>query len=72
MPQINSLWKHVDRHKALCNVEIVKCGQFYYLGTNQHVKNVRIHYAKGSDTILQKLMDTVVHKHCKKFVQFCT
>jgi hypothetical protein len=47
----------------------VKRGEYYYLGSNQHVKNERVYYAKGGETILQKLEARVVLERRKKLVQ---
>jgi hypothetical protein len=42
VPKINNLYNHVGRRRALVDIGKVKRGEFYYLGTNQHVKNERI------------------------------
>jgi hypothetical protein len=54
-PKIDNLYKHAGRRKALADIGKMKHGEFYYLGTNQHVKNERIFYAKGGYLIVQKL-----------------
>jgi hypothetical protein len=69
VPKIDSLWKHVGRRKALVDMAKVKRGEYYYLGSNQHVKNKRVYYAKGGETILQKLEAGVVLERRKKLVQ---
>jgi hypothetical protein len=53
-------------------MEMVKQGEFYYLGTNQQVKNERIFYAKGGDSILQKLLVVVIQEQRETMVQFKT
>jgi hypothetical protein len=69
VPKIDSLWKQVRRRKALVDMAKVKRGEYYYLGSNQHVKNERVYYAKGGETILQKLEARVVWERRKKLVQ---
>jgi hypothetical protein len=69
VPKIDSLWKHVGRRRALVDMAKVKRGEYYYLGSNQHVKNERVYYSKGGDTIVQKLGAGVVIERRKKLVQ---
>ena len=47
----------------------VKKGEYYYLGSNQHVKNEHVYHAKGGETILKKLEAGVVMERHKKLVQ---
>jgi hypothetical protein len=47
----------------------VKKGEYYYLGSNQHVKNERIYYAKDGETILQKMGAGIVIEWHRKLVQ---
>jgi hypothetical protein len=53
--KIDSLYKHAGQRRVLDDIGKVKCGEFYYFGTNQHVNNERIFYSKGGDLIVQKL-----------------
>jgi hypothetical protein len=46
------LYKHAGRRKALVDMGKVRRGEHYYLGTNQHVKNERVFFAKGGQTII--------------------
>jgi hypothetical protein len=48
----------------------MKRNEYYYLGNNQHVKNKRIFYVKGGDSIVQKLAIVVVQERKRKMVQF--
>lgn len=50
-------------------MEKVKRGEYYYMELNQHIKNKHVYYAKGGDTILQKLGIGVVIERRKKLVQ---
>jgi hypothetical protein len=52
VPKIDSLYKHAGRRKALVDMGKVRRGEHYYLGTNQHVKNERVFFAKGGQTII--------------------
>jgi hypothetical protein len=45
--KIDSLCKHADRRRALVDMKKVRHGQYYYLSSNQHVKNKRIYFSKG-------------------------
>jgi hypothetical protein len=54
VPKIDSLYKQAGRRRALANIGKVKRGEYYYLGTNQHVKSKRIFSAKERDSIVQK------------------
>ena len=70
IPKIDSLWKHAGRRRALVNVEKVKKGNFYFLSTNVHVKNERIYFSRGGDTVLQQVAQGVVQERKRKEVQF--
>jgi hypothetical protein len=71
VPKIDGLWKHAGRRRALANFGNVRKGDFYFLSTNQHVKNENIYFARGgSATVLQQLATGVVQERCKKLVQF--
>jgi hypothetical protein len=50
VPKIDGLWKHVGRRRALANFGNVRKGDFYFLSTNQYVKNEKIHFARGGGT----------------------
>ena len=41
--------------RALVNVRKVKKGDFYFLSTNVHVKNEKIYFSRGGDTVLQQV-----------------
>jgi hypothetical protein len=44
----------------------VRRGEHYYLGSNQHVKNEQIYFAKGGQTIVQRVMQGVTkERKCK-------
>jgi hypothetical protein len=51
--KIDNLHKHAGRRRTLADIGKVKRGEFYYLAINQHIKNERIFYAKGGDSIVQ-------------------
>ena len=70
IPKIDSLWKHAGRRRALVNVGKVKKGNFYFLSTNVHVKNERIYFSRGGDTVLQQVAQGVVQERKRKEVQF--
>lgn len=69
VPKIDSLWKYARRRKALVDMAKVKKGEYYYLGSNQHVKNKRVYHAKEEEIILKKLEAGIVMERCKKLVQ---
>ena len=54
----------------LVNVEKVKKGDFYFLSTNVHVKNEKIYFSRGGDTILQQVVQDIVQEQKIKEVQF--
>jgi hypothetical protein len=67
--KIDGLWKHARRRRALANFRNVRKGDFYFLSTNQHVKNKKIYFAKGGGaTVLQQLAKEVVQERHKKLV----
>jgi hypothetical protein len=72
VPKIDSLWKHAGRHKTLCDSMKVKKGEYYYLGHNQHMKNKGIYYARGDESILDKIAVGLIQERKKKMVQFRT
>ena len=47
VPKIDGLWKHAGIRRALANFGNVRKGDFYFLSTNQHVKNEKIFFARG-------------------------
>jgi hypothetical protein len=57
------------RRKALVDMAKVKRGEYYYLGSNLHVKNERAYYAKGGNIVLQMLGARVAMERRKKLVQ---
>jgi hypothetical protein len=72
VPKIDSLYKHAGRQRVLVDMGKVKHGEFYNLGINQLAKNKKIFYAKGGDSMVQKLAVGVVQEWRKKMVQFKT
>jgi hypothetical protein len=48
----------------------VRRGEYYYLGTNQHVKNERVFFAKGGQTIITKVLAGVSKERRRKIIQF--
>ena len=56
VPKIDLLMKHTGRRKAVVDMEKVKRDKYYYLGSNQYIKNERVFFAKGSPTMVMKLM----------------
>jgi hypothetical protein len=71
VPKIDGLWKHEGRKRALANFGNVRKGEFYFLSTNQYVKNEKIYFARGGGvTVLQQLATGVVQERRKKLVQF--
>ena len=53
LPKIDSLWKHARRCKALTTFGRVKKGEFYFLSTNQHVKNEHVFFACHTTSVVQ-------------------
>jgi hypothetical protein len=47
--KIDGLWKHAGRRRALANFGSVRKGDFYFLSTNQYVKNEKIYFARSGD-----------------------
>jgi hypothetical protein len=45
VPKIDSLHKHSRQRKAVTTTGRVKNGEFYYLSTNQHIKNEQVYFA---------------------------
>jgi hypothetical protein len=45
--KIDSLMKHACRRKATMDMGKVKRREYFYMGSNQHVKNERVFFAKG-------------------------
>jgi hypothetical protein len=62
VPKIDGLWKHAGRRRALVNFGNVRKGDFYFLSTNQHVKNKKNYFARGGGgaTVMQKIAKGVV------------
>jgi hypothetical protein len=56
VPKIDSLMKHVGRKKATVDMGKMKRGEHFYLGNNQHVKNERVFFAKGGQTIVTNVL----------------
>jgi hypothetical protein len=50
--KIDSLWKHARRKKALTTFDRVKKGDFYFLSTNQHVKNECVFFACHTTSVV--------------------
>jgi hypothetical protein len=48
--------KHVGRLWAVVDMGKVKHEEYFYLGSNQHVKNERVFFAKGGQTIVMKVL----------------
>jgi hypothetical protein len=51
----------------------VKKGEFYYLSTNQHIKNERVYFARRGavgDTIIQQVVRGAIRERRHKLVQF--
>jgi hypothetical protein len=69
VPKIDSLYKHAGRRKALVDMGKVRRGEHYYLGTNQHVKNECIFFAKGGQTIIQQVLKGVTKERKWKTIQ---
>jgi hypothetical protein len=69
VPKIDSLYKHAGRRRALADMGKVRRGEYYYLGTNQHVKNERVFFAKGGQTVITKVLAGVTKEKRRKVVQ---
>ena len=48
----------------------VRRGEYYYLGSNQHVKNERVFFAKGGQTVITKVLAGVTKERRRKVIQF--
>jgi hypothetical protein len=71
--KINSLHKHSGHWKAVTTTERVKKGKFYYVSTNQHIKNERVYYARRGavgETIIQQVAYGTMRERRCKLVQF--
>jgi hypothetical protein len=44
-------------------------GEHYYLGSNQHVKNKWVFFAKGGQTIIQQVLKGIAKERKQKIVQ---
>ena len=55
VPELDSLYKHIGRRRAVVDIEKVRRGEYYYVGTNQHVKDERVFFAKGFQTVITKI-----------------
>lgn len=69
VPKIDSLMKHAMRRRATTDIGKVKRSEYFYLGNNQHVKNERIFFVKGGETILTKVMAGVKKERRLKEMQ---
>ena len=67
--KIDSLCKHDGRRKAFVDMEKVRHGQYYYLGSNQYIKNKRIYFAKGGQSIVQHVIQGVTKERKWKVVK---
>jgi hypothetical protein len=56
VPKIDSLMKHFGRMRVTVDIEKVKHGEYFYLGSNQHVKSERVFFAKKGQTIVTKIL----------------
>jgi hypothetical protein len=48
--------KHFGRMRVTVDIEKVKHGEYFYLGSNQHVKSERVFFAKKGQTIVTKIL----------------
>jgi hypothetical protein len=69
VPKIDSLIKHAGRRKAIADMGKMKHGEYFYLGKNQHVKNERVYFAKGGQTIVMKVLAGVTKERRLKVMQ---
>jgi hypothetical protein len=51
---------------------MMKKGENYYLGHNQHMKNEGFYYVRGGESILDKIVVGLTQERKKKMVQFRT
>jgi hypothetical protein len=65
VPKIDSLMKHAGRRRATADMGKIKRGEYFYLGNNQHVKNERVYFAKGGETIVTKVLAGVTKERRK-------
>ena len=70
VPKLDSLYKHAGRRKALVDIWKVRRGEHYNLGTNQQVKNERVFFAKGGQTVITKVLAGISKERRRKLVQF--
>jgi hypothetical protein len=54
VPKIDSLMKHASRKRASADMGKIKCGECFYLGNNQYVKNERLFFAKGAKLLSRR------------------
>ena len=52
------------------NVGKVKKGNFYFLSTTAHIKNKKVYFSCGRNTVLQQVAQGIVQKQKRKDVQF--
>jgi hypothetical protein len=71
VPKIDSLMKHARRRRATADMGKIKRGEYFYLGNNQHVKNERVYFAKGGETIVTKVLAGVTRERRLKVMQMC-
>ena len=70
VPKLDSLYKHAGRRRALVDIGKVRRGEYYYLRTNKHVKNERVFFAKGGQTVITKVLAGITKERRRKLVQF--
>jgi hypothetical protein len=71
--KIDSLHKHSGHRKVVIATRQVKKGEFYYLSTNQYIKNERMYFARRGavgETIIQQVQHGAVRERRRKLVQF--
>jgi hypothetical protein len=61
--------KHAGRRRATADMGKIKRGEYFYLRNNQHVKNERVYFAKGDETIVTKVLVGVTKERRLKVMQ---
>jgi hypothetical protein len=69
VPKIDSLMKYGGKRRATADMGKIKCGKYFYLRNNQHVKNERVYFAKGGETIVTKVLAGMTRERCLKVMQ---
>jgi hypothetical protein len=71
-PKFDSLCKHASRKKFTSPMPGVPKGTFYYAKDCQHAKNELLYVSRSGESVLDRVMQGMVHEGLKKVIQFVT